>query len=409
MATLHVLFSNPPHLTAVLTHISCTDWVPIVRMHGGVAVSRSYDPDNRGGWAPVEPPPADRPVLAKASCPADMHCVRTDIGGWFDPFIQGSLDDWVKLRDTGKAVLVIGCDGHGALSREARRYPNYGDADIFWPDVPQFDLLTGDVAPGSVKSVIYYFLMGDAVDPDAPGNVWKVTDRWPLADTSTAYHMTAEGGLTTAEPEEGFLAYDYDPCDPAPSIGGPTVTQKSHGPMDQRPLKDRRDILRFATDPLQEAVEITGRVTVDLHVSTDVPDTTFVARLVDVYPDGFEAIILESAVMARYHRGLYEPEPLVAGRVYDLTIDLHSTALAFAPEHRIAVHVTSSSAGRYAVHPNSYEPVDTYEGAPIAHNRLHVGGAHLSRLVLPTIEPGVSVDYDPRQHTFCVKTGRYDK
>jgi predicted acyl esterase len=113
--------------------------------------------------------------------------------------------------------------------------------------------------------------------------------------------------------------------------------------------------------------------------------------------------------MARYHKGLEQPEPLKKGRVYKLAVDLWSTAIVFAPGHQIGLTVTSSEVGRYAVHPNSYEPVDSYEGAPVAHNRVHVSAAYPSRLILPVIAPGVSADYDPRTHRLCTKLIEWDK
>ena len=41
----------------------------------------------------------------------------------------------------------------------------------------------------------------------------------------------------------------------------------------------------------------------ELYVSTDVKDTTFTAKLIDVYPDGYEAIVRDSIIMGRFHKG----------------------------------------------------------------------------------------------------------
>jgi putative CocE/NonD family hydrolase len=168
-------------------------------------------------------------------------------------------------------------------------------------------------------------------------------------------------------------------------------------------------VVYFATEPLETPVEVTGRVWVDLYISTDVPDTTFMVKLLDICPDGYEASIAQGAVMARYHRGFDQPEPLEVDKVYKLTIDLWSTAIVFAKGHRIGIYVTSSDAGRLAVHPNSYEPVDSYEGAPVAHNSVHVSAQYPSRLILPVVAPGVSIDYDPEVHRLCKKTVEWDK
>ena len=36
-------------------------------------------------------------------------------------------------------------------------------------------------------------------------------------------------------------------------------------------------------------------------------------------------------------------------------------------------------------HPNSFAPVDSYEGAPVAHVTLHASASHASRLILPVV------------------------
>ena len=45
-------------------------------------------------------------------------------------------------------------------------------------------------------------------------------------------------------------------------------------------------MLVYTSEYLEQPVEVVGPVKVVLHASSDVPDTDFVAKLVDVYPDG---------------------------------------------------------------------------------------------------------------------------
>ncbi|MBM4045698.1 MAG: CocE/NonD family hydrolase, partial [Planctomycetes bacterium] len=185
--------------------------------------------------------------------------------------------------------------------------------------------------------------------------------------------------------KDASLTYEYDPRNPAPSLGGNYGLGTKSGPHDQRPLKDRKDVLRFVTEPLAEPVAITGKVWAELHVSSDAPDTEFVAKLVDIYPDGYEAMMRESVMLARYWQGLDKPAPMEKGKVYTLKMDLWSTALVFNRGHRIAVLVTSSSNPAYEVHPNSYEPVMSMDKAPVALNAIHLSADHASRLILPVV------------------------
>ena len=187
--------------------------------------------------------------------------------------------------------------------------------------------------------------MGDTKDATAPGNVYMVTDHWPVEHTPTSYYMHTGGSLAleASEDKAAKATYVYDPKNPVPSLGGnydvSDPKRLQIGPLDQRPLKDRKDILRFTSAPLTEPVGITGKVWAELHVSSDAPDTMFTAKLVDIYPDGYEAVIRESAMLARYHQGLDKPAPLQTGKVYKLSMDMWSTALVFNTGHLSLIHI----------------------------------------------------------------------
>ncbi len=78
--------------------------------------------------------------------------------------------------------------------------------------------------------------------------------------------------------------------------------------------------------------------------STDGPDTDFMVKLVDVYPDGYEAIVLDAPIRARYRNGrMPDDVKMMTPNVPEkLTIDLWETAITFEPGHKIAVHVAST-------------------------------------------------------------------
>src|SRR6185503_11636514 len=107
------------------------------------------------------------------------------------------------------------------------------------------------------------------------------------------------------------------------------------------------------SDYLTEEVEATGPVKVVLFASSDAVDTDFVAKLVDVYPDGASYNMAEGILRARYRDSLSKPVPLVAGQVYKMEIDLVGTSVAFRPGHRIRVHVTSSHFPQFDRNPNT--------------------------------------------------------
>ncbi len=206
--------------------------------------------------------------------------------------------------------------------------------------------------------------MGDVHDPSAPGNVFKITTQWPPAHTPTRYYFKSDYTLSTEAPAstQASVHYRYDPKDPTPSCGGAfsySATKKNQipGPLDQRAIKDRTDLARFYSAILDTPIEITGELKAELYISTDVPDTTFIVRLIDVYPDGYEMFVREGVFMARYHDGMDKPHPLQKDKIYKLAFDLSCTAIAFNKGHKIGVFITSASVPAYEAHPNSYEQV----------------------------------------------------
>jgi putative CocE/NonD family hydrolase len=181
---------------------------------------------------------------------------------------------------------------------------------------------------------------------------------------------------------ERALSYIYDPKQPVPSIGGYQLTIPA-GPKDQREIEQHPDVLVFTTQPLSAPLEVTGHVFAQLCVSTDVPDTDFLARLCDVYPDGRSINICEGILRARYRRSFTEGEFLTPGKLYRLAIDLWSTSVIFNKGHRLRVHVTSSSAPAYDPNPNTDEPLRWSDRFEVAHTSIHMAPGFPSYIELP--------------------------
>jgi len=71
------------------------------------------------------------------------------------------------------------------------------------------------------------------------------------------------------------------------------------GPMDQSEFEKRPDVLVFQTEPLEEPVQVIGRITVKLWASSLCVDTDFVAKLMDVYPDGRSMLIADGIIRTK--------------------------------------------------------------------------------------------------------------
>lgn len=240
--------------------------------------------------------------------------------------------------------------------------------------------------------------MGDATNPQAPGNQWKVTEKWPIPHQDQSWYFHKDGTLSKRKSTaiNDAVEYRYDPNDPVVILSGARLPARHHGPRDHSVLSGREDILRFDTAPLEAPLEITGEASIDLYFSIDVPDTCFVVTMVDIYPDGYEWPIRDTAISARYHKGLDSAERLQKGKIYHAKLPLVATALMVNKGHRIGVRVSSSSYPAYSIHPNTWEAIDSYDHANVARQKIYTSGQWASSLTLPVVLPGASVDYDPR-------------
>jgi hypothetical protein len=314
-------------------------------------------------------------------------------GGWYDIFQQGTINAFVAAHyhggegAKGKCRLVIGPIGHGIFTElkypaNAARGPACGDP-FAWFD---YTLLGKDNAVAKEKAV-HYYVMGDPTDAKAPGNYWRHADDWPPPSKSTAFYFHPDNALVRNVTPKGDdqKTYRYDPKDPVPNIGGQELGVPL-GPMDQRKVEKRADVLLFTTDELKEPVEVTGRITAKVFVSSDCPDTDFTVKLCDVYPDGRSMLVTDGILRARYHKSFEKESLLEPGQVYEVNVDLWSTSLVFNKGHRIRVAVSSSNSPRFEANPNTGRPFRADKETRVAKNTVHLSAKYPSHIVLPVCE-----------------------
>ena len=156
-------------------------------------------------------------------------------------------------------------------------------------------------------------------------------------------------------------------------------------------LSERPDVLVFQTEPLTEAVEVTGAMQVHLWISSSAVDTDFTAKLIDVhpasedYPDGFDMLLTDSIIRCRYREGFDREVLMTPGEIYPVTIALSATSNLFAVGHRIRVDISSSNWPRLDLNPNTGEPMGRHTHQVVAEQAVYLDAAHPSRIVLPVI------------------------
>jgi putative CocE/NonD family hydrolase len=331
------------------------------------------------------------------------------IGGWYDVFIGETVRSYTMMRRHGGSAaardgqrLLIGpwchADGTDLGTFPDRSYGLAGSikaTDITGAHLRFFNhWVRGRVDTPDDAHRVRIFVMG--IDQ------WRDEVDWPLPDTRYTDLFLAGSGHANTGTGDGVLTRDavsveaadtflYNPLRPVPTLGGTVLAAASGaypGPADQSAVETREDVLCFTTAVLDHPVEVTGHVTLLLHVSSSAPDTDFTGKLVDVHPDGKAILLCEGIQRARYRNSLTDPAPLEPGRVYELSIDLCVTSNVFLPGHRIRLEVSSSNFPRYDRNTNTGRTIatDSEDDLVVAVNRVHHGPAHPSRLVLPLIE-----------------------
>jgi predicted acyl esterase len=397
--------ASPPHLVAAFVMVARSSAYEQSSFMGGVfrkEMNEDWLKRQKAEWVLEETfkHPFHDDYYDRSEMPRHWEQVQVPIynyGGWYDIFNQGNIDNFVGLQmkagalGAGNQKLIMGPWAHGQL--EEVKYPANAGLGAFGGTLSSelalrwFEYWLKGVDNGIMNEPpVRYYVMGDVTDPKAPGNEWRTALAWPVPAKITSYFLTSGGVLSETLPQEqeSSDSYKYDPANPVPTIGGGNLFQKK-GPMDQRAIGERKDVLKFATPVLQSPVEVTGRVTVELWAESDAPDTDFMAKLVDVYPDGSERLVLDSAVRARFREGFDHEVFMKQGEVYKFKIDLWSTSLIFNKGHRIAVHVSSSNDPRFDPNPNTGKALRADKQTQVATNSIHHDRVHPSRALLPVV------------------------
>ena len=371
-------------------------------------------------------------------------------GGWYDSYTRATCDNYAAL--SARLVhqrLLMGPWTHGDLPLD-RTWS--GEVDL-GPRAPVpgnlaesqlhlklrwFDCWLRGVQNGVPEEApVRIFVMGGGGGKRTAegrllhGGQWREETEWPLARAvPTPLYLHPGGALSRDEPpsdpaSDGATSFRYDPEHPLPTISANTSSlneivptpervtllsplqlmrvQVIQGGADQRarpdlhceepfgPLEERPDVLVFATEPLDDDVEVTGPVEATLHLSSDAPDTDLFVMLQDFYPpsadwpDGYRLNVADGIMRVRYREAMDRPALMEPGEIYAVRFPLYPTSNRFCAGHRIRILVSSSSFPRFDPNPNTGEPIGRHTGTRVATNAIHHSASHPSCVTLPVV------------------------
>ena len=319
------------------------------------------------------------------------------MGGWYDYYTGAAFTAFQALREldaTPHVRIVVNPTNHYNIVVGDRDFGDDAAKDELQLTIRWLDhVLKGEENGVADDPPVSIFVMGS--------NTWRTEWEWPLLRTTfTNYYLrsddTGAERLDTEPPgEEPPSHYTYDPDDPVPTLGGNHSSPEENpeiirvGPVDQRPVSERDDVLVFTSAPMTEDTEVTGPVTVKLWAATSGRDTDFIARLIDLYPDGTAFNLTEGIIRARFRESIWEePKLLEPGEIYEYSLELLPTSNVFKPGHRICVHLTSSSFPMFDRNPNTGNEQGTDTELLVAEQTVYHDNLRPSHIVLPVIPPG---------------------
>ena len=286
---------------------------------------------------------------------------------WYDVSVGPNVAMYNHVRKTGKQGdkqwMIIAPVAHCSYTRASEHTVvgerDMGDARLGYQDIMWdfFDTFLKDDGVNKMSShpKVRYYVMGK--------NEWRSSDVWPPKDAQPlTFYLGSNGNANTAK-GDGTLSmkapkkdtpdkFAYDPMNPVMSLGGNVCCQGNAvgaGAMDQSQKTEMRpDVLVYTTEPFKDGMELSGPIIPTLYVSSDVKDTDFTVKVLDVYPDGKAYNLDESIQRMRYREGYDKPVVwMEKDKVYKVTLQPLNTSNYFAPGHRLRIEVSSSNFPRF--------------------------------------------------------------
>jgi putative CocE/NonD family hydrolase len=439
-----------PVLEQALGAVNVRDWLTRTPLKPGASplslIPRyerwAFDLIQRGDYDPAFWGDPGLNIAAYFPAHADVPMVFSS--GWYDSYTRATLESFVGLgrlkRGPVKCLMGPWTHGHRTLALTYAGDADFGaDAAVEYNELRLrfFDaVLRGTPTGWTDDPPLRLFIMGGGSGRRTSrgrldhGGRWRDEREWPLARTRmTPFYFQPGGGLAPTLPPAGAAPsrYQFDPRRPVPTIGGnmsslvgllPRPTGAPEVPVEERerdwigipgafdqreapqflgcvppylPLASRPDVLVFQSEPLPADLEVTGPITVVLHVGSDRPDTDVTAKLIDVYPpsldypEGYALNLTDSILRLRYREGDGQARPLEPGQAYRVEFPLYPTANRFAAGHRIRLDISSSNFPRFDVNPNTGDPLWTNTTTLVATNTLFHDADRPSHVVLPII------------------------
>jgi putative CocE/NonD family hydrolase len=307
---------------------------------------------------------ADDPWWAPMGFRSSIGAIRrpiTMVAGWFDIFLPWQMRDFQSLCEAGcESRITIGPWRHTDM--DLGRTGIHDAIDWF-----KRHLLGTQTA--TMPKRVKLYVMGS--------NEWRYFDAWPPTEAVVEqwYLQPQHQLLDKVPPDSQPDQYRYDPADPTPSIGGPTL-ETTPFCVDNAELEARADVITYTSGPLAQHRDLIGALAAELYVSSSAPSADLFVRLCDVDAHGVSRNICDGLQRVRF------ASPQVPQGV---RVDLWPTAYRLAQGHRLRVQISSGAFPRWARNPGEIEPLSQASRLISSTQGIHHSPSYPSRIDLPFV------------------------
>jgi putative CocE/NonD family hydrolase len=332
-----------------------------------------------------------------------------NVAGWWDQedfYGPITIYELLERHDSAnKNFLVVGPWNHGGWSNGEGR--KLGRID--------FGSATSQHYRQNILARFFAHHLKGKPDPELPeastfrtgANEWVQHDAWPPKQNviGRQLYFRDKGRLSFEQPaangQPAFDSYVSDPDKPVPYRPRPIRLRVGWGTWlveDQRFVDHRPDVLTWETEPLAEDVTVSGKIIANLFASTTGTDSDWIVKLIDVYPEKYEAdptmggyqlMIAGDVFRGRYHKSIERPEPVPANSVLRYQIGFPANDHVFKKGHKIMVQVQSTWFPVIDRNPQRFVPnifLAKESDFQPATQRVYRSGQQASHIALPVVE-----------------------
>ena len=272
--------------------------------------------------------------------------------GFYDIYTDGICDMWRGMSPERRSncALVIDAYCHGGRMAQWAKgtrgeFPGGSRADSGVSELDWFDFCrTGRPVDGAKPGTTRYYALWE--------NKWRVEPE--LADGSRKVRLALGNGSRS---------WTYDPRRPLPKFPGSGGI--CFGSMKlQPPPGFRDDVVSFVLPPVEGQLDVRGRMTAELAVSSDCEDTCFYVRVSVRKDDGKWYLLRDDITSLSFALGKYAP-----GEERRISLCFADHAFRLEKGDTLRVDVSSANS-QFAPHPNVAGDAFACSSPKVAHNTV---------------------------------------